>query len=158
MAVRLSAQCTGLALLPNKQKRTPWSESATELYRPSGCRLSARLVPTFAERGCHVVSVTDPYCRILGFLARSRYLFLSCNSSILLTRLSGPRSRTHYLSENLVAQGIEPGPLDLWPGTLTTRPLRWSLYSPATLFFYTWYSFLLEVELTPRPSVAERIR
>jgi hypothetical protein len=22
---------------------------------------------------CHVVSVTDPYCRILGFLDRSRY-------------------------------------------------------------------------------------
>jgi hypothetical protein len=27
----------------------------------------------FAERGCHVVSVTDPYGRILGFLDRSRY-------------------------------------------------------------------------------------
>jgi hypothetical protein len=25
-------------------------------------------------RGCHVVSVTDPYSRILGFLDRSRYL------------------------------------------------------------------------------------
>jgi hypothetical protein len=23
-----------------------------------------------ADRGCHVVSVTDPYCRILGFLDR----------------------------------------------------------------------------------------
>jgi hypothetical protein len=27
----------------------------------------------FADRGCHVVSVTDPYGRILGFLDRSRY-------------------------------------------------------------------------------------
>jgi hypothetical protein len=36
-------------------------------------RLSAKLVPTFADRGCHVVSVTDPYGRILGFLHRSRY-------------------------------------------------------------------------------------
>jgi hypothetical protein len=27
----------------------------------------------FADRACHVVSVTDPYCRILGFLDRSRY-------------------------------------------------------------------------------------
>jgi hypothetical protein len=26
-----------------------------------------------ADRGCHVVSVTDPYGRILGFLDRSRY-------------------------------------------------------------------------------------
>jgi hypothetical protein len=30
--------------------------------------LSAKLVPTFADRGCLVVSVTDPYCRILAFL------------------------------------------------------------------------------------------
>jgi hypothetical protein len=27
-------------------------------------------VPTFADRGCDVVSVTDPYGRILGFLDR----------------------------------------------------------------------------------------
>jgi hypothetical protein len=25
-------------------------------------------VPTFADRGCHVVSMTDPYGSILGFL------------------------------------------------------------------------------------------
>jgi hypothetical protein len=28
------------------------------------------LVPTFADRGRHVVSVTNPYDRILGFLDR----------------------------------------------------------------------------------------
>jgi CBS-domain-containing membrane protein len=44
------------------------SESASELYGHSERRLSAKLVPTFADRGCHVVSVTDPYGRILGFL------------------------------------------------------------------------------------------
>jgi hypothetical protein len=49
-------------------------------------------LPTFTDRGCHVVSVTDPYCRILGFLDRSRYFFLSSSSSVVLTRLSGPRS------------------------------------------------------------------
>jgi hypothetical protein len=27
----------------------------------------------FADRECHVVNVTDPYARILGFLDRSRY-------------------------------------------------------------------------------------
>jgi hypothetical protein len=36
----------------------------------------------FADRGCHVVSVTDPYGRILGFLDRSLYFsikkLLSC--------------------------------------------------------------------------------
>jgi hypothetical protein len=59
-----------------KQKYlTSEPESASELYRPSYRRLSAKLVPTFADRGCHVVSVTDPYVRILGFLDRSRYIF-----------------------------------------------------------------------------------
>jgi hypothetical protein len=44
-----------------------------KIYRPSDRRLSAKLVPTFADRGCRVVSATDPYGRILGFLDRSRY-------------------------------------------------------------------------------------
>jgi hypothetical protein len=55
------------------KKKTPWSESASELYRPSDHRLSAKWLPTFADRGCHVVSVKDSYGRILGFLDRSRY-------------------------------------------------------------------------------------
>jgi hypothetical protein len=54
-------------------KQTPWSESASELYRPSDRRLSAKWLPTFADKGCQVVSVTDPYGRILGFLDRNRY-------------------------------------------------------------------------------------
>jgi hypothetical protein len=49
--------------------------SARELYRHSDRRLSSKLVSTFADRGCHVVSVTDAYNRILGFLDRSRYCF-----------------------------------------------------------------------------------
>jgi hypothetical protein len=51
--------------------KTPWSESASELYRPRDRHLSAKLVSTFAGCGCYVVSVTDPYGRILGFLHRS---------------------------------------------------------------------------------------
>jgi hypothetical protein len=54
-------------------KKTPWSESASELHRPSDRRLSAMWLPTFEDRGRHVVSMTDPYGRILGFLDRSRY-------------------------------------------------------------------------------------
>jgi hypothetical protein len=54
---------------------TPWLESASELYRPSDCRFSAKLVPTFADRGSHMISVTDPYGHILGSLDRSRYFF-----------------------------------------------------------------------------------
>jgi hypothetical protein len=48
---------TGEYQLHNK---TPWPESASELYRPSHRRLLAKLVPTFSDRGCRVVSVTDP--------------------------------------------------------------------------------------------------
>jgi hypothetical protein len=54
---------------------TPWPGSVSELYRPSGYRLSSKLVPTFVDRGWCVVSVTDPYGRILGFLDRSLYFF-----------------------------------------------------------------------------------
>jgi hypothetical protein len=58
------------------KKKKPWPQSASELYRPSERRLSAKLVPTFlADRGCHVVSVTNPYSRIPDFLDRSRYYF-----------------------------------------------------------------------------------
>jgi hypothetical protein len=60
-------------LFSQVNKQTPWSESARELYRPNDRRFSAKWLPTFADKGYHVVSVTDPYCRILGFLDRSRY-------------------------------------------------------------------------------------
>jgi hypothetical protein len=50
---------------------SPWPQSASELYRI----LSVKLVSTFADRGCHVVSVTDPYGHILGFLGWSCYFF-----------------------------------------------------------------------------------
>jgi hypothetical protein len=56
-----------------------------------------------------MVSTTDPYDSILGFVRLEPLLFLPSSSSIVLTRLSGPRSKTHYFSENLVAPGIEPG-------------------------------------------------
>jgi hypothetical protein len=55
----------------HKQKRTPWPESASELYQPSDCRLSAKLVPNFADTVCHLVSVTDPYGRNFNFLDRT---------------------------------------------------------------------------------------
>jgi hypothetical protein len=39
-------------------------------------------LPAFADRGCHLVSVTDPYGRILGFLDRSRYFSKVKNANI----------------------------------------------------------------------------
>jgi hypothetical protein len=35
--------------------------------------LVGEISANFVDRGCHVVSATDPYSRILGFLDRSRY-------------------------------------------------------------------------------------
>jgi hypothetical protein len=75
-------------------KGNPKSESASELYRPRDRRLLAKFMPTFADRG---VSSSKrgwsprPYSRL------SRYeplLFLPSSSSTVLTRQSGPRSRT----------------------------------------------------------------
>jgi hypothetical protein len=64
---------TYLTTQHTQTKQTLWPESASELCQPSDSRLSAKLVPTFADRGvCHVVSVTDSYGRILGFLDWSR--------------------------------------------------------------------------------------
>jgi hypothetical protein len=54
-------------------KKTPWSEYTNKLYRPSDLRLSAKWLSTFADRGCHVISLTDPYGRILDILNRSLY-------------------------------------------------------------------------------------
>jgi hypothetical protein len=38
--------------------------------------LVAKLVSTLADKGCHVVSVTDPHGGIQDFIDRSRYFFL----------------------------------------------------------------------------------
>jgi hypothetical protein len=57
--------------------------------------LAAKRLPTCADRGCHVVSVTDPSGRILGFLNRSRYFsikqLLSCTHETEWTPF-----QTHY--------------------------------------------------------------
>jgi hypothetical protein len=44
-------------------------------HRQSDRLLSAKLLPTFPDRGCRVVSATDPHGRIIGYLDRRRYFF-----------------------------------------------------------------------------------
>jgi hypothetical protein len=95
-------------------------------------RLSEKLVPTFADKGCNVVSVTDPYCRILGFLDCSRYCFFQVAPQLysrgwvdpapdpLLLRKSGSAGNRTLTSESVAR-------------TLTTRPQRRST------FFYITY-------------------
>jgi hypothetical protein len=76
----------------------PWPDSASELYRPRNLRLSAKLVPTSPDRLYHVVSVKDPYGRILGFLYRT------CGVN--------PIDNTHYANKHtqtsLSRVGLEP--------------------------------------------------
>jgi hypothetical protein len=54
---------------------TAWPSSMSKLYRLSDRSLSAKLVPTLAERGCPVVSTTDPYCRISVFQTGAPQLY-----------------------------------------------------------------------------------
>jgi hypothetical protein len=75
-------------------KKNPWTESASELYRPSDRLLSTKLVATVADRWCQEVSsTTNPYGRYSRFSRLNPLLFLSSSSSIVLTRLNVPRSR-----------------------------------------------------------------
>jgi hypothetical protein len=46
--------------------------------------MSAKLVPNFADRGCRLVSATEPQGRILGFLDRSRYYFFQVAPQLYL--------------------------------------------------------------------------
>jgi hypothetical protein len=57
----------------------------------------------FLNRECLIVSMMDPYSRILGFLDRSFYFFfffLQVTPHLYSTRLSGPRSRP-TISQNI---------------------------------------------------------
>jgi hypothetical protein len=94
-----------------QQQKTPWPESASELYRPSDRRLSAKIVPTFADRGCNVVGVTDPYGRILGFLDQCRYFFFQVDSQLYTQGRVGPVPDPLLLRKS--GSTIEPEPLDL---------------------------------------------
>jgi hypothetical protein len=66
---------------------TPWFFSPQANYTD---RATAACHP---NRGCRVVSATDPHGRNLDFLDPEPLLFHSSSSSVILTRLSGPRSR-----------------------------------------------------------------
>jgi hypothetical protein len=55
----------------NKTNSMVWVRERTiPTERPS---LVGEVIANFVDKGCHVVSVTDPYGRILSFLHKSRY-------------------------------------------------------------------------------------
>jgi hypothetical protein len=64
--------------------QTPWPEFESEICRPSDCRLATMFVPTFADRGCRVVSAMGPHGRVLGIsrpgLCDKWYNFNKCSN------------------------------------------------------------------------------
>jgi hypothetical protein len=70
--------------------KIPWPKSASEVYRSSDRRLSAKLVPTFSDRRWQVVSMTDPYGRDLGFIDRSRYFLFQVPPQLYSRGWVGP--------------------------------------------------------------------
>jgi hypothetical protein len=56
---------TSIWYRPSKLNFVAWVRE--ELYWPRGLRLSAKLVPTFADSECHVVRVANPFARNLVF-------------------------------------------------------------------------------------------
>jgi hypothetical protein len=68
--------------------KTPWPESASELYRPNDRRLSAKLVPTFVDRGVPH-GQHDGSLQPHSWLSRLEpLLFLPSSSSVVLMRLN----------------------------------------------------------------------
>jgi hypothetical protein len=65
-------------------------------------------MPIFADRGGHVVNVSDPYGKILDFLDWSRYFFFQVAPQLYKEAEWTP-FQIHYFFEDLVASGIEPG-------------------------------------------------
>jgi hypothetical protein len=109
--------------------KSPWPESASELYRLSDRRLSAKLVPTFADIGCHVASVTDPCGRNLGFLNRSRYFFFQVAPHLYSRGWVDPVPDPLLLRKSGSAKNRTRT-----PGSLATRPQRRSV-------IYLWQPF-----------------
>jgi hypothetical protein len=96
--------------------RANYTDRATAACRRSDYQLCA-------DRGCHVVSVTDLYGRILGFLDRSPLLFYQVAAQLNSRGWVDP-VQDPLLFLSMVVPGIGPRPPDLYPGTLTTRPQR----------------------------------
>jgi hypothetical protein len=67
----------------------------------------------FADRECRAVSATDPHAVNLGFLDPELLLFHSSSSSVILTRLRGPRSRPITSQKIWKQRESNAGSLDL---------------------------------------------
>jgi hypothetical protein len=136
-------------------KQTPWPLSASEPYQPGDRRLLAKLVLTFADRGCRVICATDPHGRILGFLDRSRYYVFQVTPQLysrgwvdpvpdpLLFRKSGSagnRTRDIWIcTQELWPVDHRGGPIDL----KKICNARFPLYVECEIRIWSWRTFSL---------------
>jgi hypothetical protein len=94
----------------DKKTKTPWSESASELYRPGDRRLSAKQLPTCADRGCHVVSVTDPSGHskiVIVILIYHCHTFITFFLFLGTTINSGVLKRSEREADHLPSSSVE---------------------------------------------------
>jgi hypothetical protein len=92
-------------------KSTPWPESASELYRPSDHHLLANLMPTFVKRGVSRSQHGGSPMAVISVFKTGAAIFFFQEAPQLYSR--GWVDPIPNSSENLVAQGIGPGPMDL---------------------------------------------
>jgi hypothetical protein len=86
------------------------------------------------EKGYPVVSASGPYCLQSRFYKPEPLLFHSSSSTVILTNLSGPRSALIASQKIWQRRETNPGPLGVWPGARTIRPLRRSLKCRVKLY------------------------
>jgi hypothetical protein len=128
-----------LTKLRGLSPRANYADRATAACRRSQCKL-------FADRGCHVVSVADPYGRNLGFLDQSRYVFFQVVPQLysrdwvdllpdpILLRKSG-RAENRTRTSGSVARNW---PLDHRGGLRNSRRSRKSSYTDLLQIVQLW--------------------
>jgi hypothetical protein len=135
-------QTNSVALSPRKNY-TDWATATSQ----------RNLVPTFVDRGVsRGKRGGSPTVVNLSFLDRSRYFFFQLAPHFSSQGLSGPRSRPTVTHKIWQRQESNSGPLDLQPGTLTTRVQRRSVYDH---FLSNLIRFI--IILSSHPSVLCRV-
>jgi hypothetical protein len=83
-------------------------DSSVSIVTDCGIDSPHKLVGEVSAKICAWSAQRIPTAVNLGFLDPKPLLIHSSSSSVILTRLSGPRSRHTTKKKNLVAPGIEP--------------------------------------------------
>jgi hypothetical protein len=92
-----------------KQTNSVTFSPANELYRLNRRHFSAKLVSAFAVRQVSRGQYNGSPRQLIWVYRPEPQRFHSSNSSVIPTRLSGPRSKT-ITSQKMLAAEIEPGP------------------------------------------------